>query len=99
MYLGSMHASICTVITRISLWVSIHHVMALEYLGLGVTVHGDALHVQSCRCADDARDLHKMVDIHMLIITYLIFMFNYHIHCACSVATAHTALAPMIRVG
>ena len=94
MYLGSMHASICTVITCIFLWVSIHHVMALEYLGLG-----DALHVQSCQCADNARDLHKMVDIHMLIIMYLIFMFNYHIHHACSVATAHTALAPMIRVG
>ena len=45
--------------------------------------------MQSCRCADDARDLHKMVDIHMLIIMYLIFMFNYHIHHACSVAMAH----------
>ena len=40
-----------------------------------------------------------MVDIHMLIIMYLIFMVYYHIHCACSVATVHTALAPMIRVG
>ena len=33
-----------------------------------------------------------MVGIHMLIITYLIFMFNYHIHRGCSVATAHTAM-------
>ena len=40
-----------------------------------------------------------MVDVHMLIITYLIFMFNYHICHACSVATVHTALTPMIRVG
>ena len=47
--------------------------------------------MQSCQCADDARDQHKMVDIHMLIITYLIFMVYYHIHCACSVAMAHTA--------
>ena len=35
----------------------------------------------------------------MLIITYLIFIVCYHIHCACLVATGHTALAPMIRVG
>ena len=40
-----------------------------------------------------------MVDVHMLIITYLIFMVYYHIRCACSVAMVHTALAPMIRVG
>ena len=51
--------------------------------------------MQSYQCADDARDLHKMVDIHMLIITYLIFMFNYHICRACSVATVHTALCLM----
>ena len=35
--------------------------------------------------------MHKMVDVHMLIITYLIFMFNYHICRTCSVATVHTA--------
>ena len=55
--------------------------------------------MQSYRRADDARDLHKMVDVHTLIITYLMFMFNYHVRRACSVATAHTALAPMISVG
>ena len=32
-----------------------------------------------------------MVDVHKLIITYLIFMICYHIHCTCSVATVHTA--------
>ena len=48
--------------------------------------------MQSYRRADDARDLHKMVDIHTLIITYLIFMFNYHICRACSVAMAHNAV-------
>ena len=55
--------------------------------------------MQSYRWADDACDLHKMVDVHMLIIMYLIFMFNYHIRHTCSEATAHTALAPMISVG
>ena len=43
-------------------------------------------------CADNAQDLHKMVDIHMLIIMYVIFMISYHIRCACSVAKAHTAV-------
>ena len=47
--------------------------------------------MQSYRWADDACDLHKMVDVHTLIIMYLIFMFNYHIHCTCSVVMAHTA--------
>ena len=55
--------------------------------------------MQSYQHADDARNLHKMVDVHMLIIMYLIFMLSYHIHCACSVAMAHTAHAPMISVG
>ena len=49
--------------------------------------------MQSYRRADDARDLHKSVDVHTLIITYLIFMLSYHIRRACSVATAHTAKA------
>ena len=55
--------------------------------------------MQSYRHADDVHNLHKTVDVHMLIITYLIFMLTYHIHHACSVAMAHTALAPMISVG
>ena len=52
--------------------------------------------MQSYQHADDVHDLHKMVDIHMLIITYLIFMFNYHIHHACSVATVHTAVCTIV---
>ena len=63
--------------------------MAIECLGLGVTCR--CLHMQSYGHADDAHDLHKMVDVHMLIIMYLIFMLTYHIRGACSVATAHTA--------
>ena len=75
---------------------SIHHLMALEYLGLGVTWRcAPRVILSMCRFA---WDLHKMVDVHMLIITYLIFIVSYHIRCACLVAMVHTAVTESMHV-